>query len=96
MKALKYLTAFVSMASNDAREIVNHYAATVWSAIPLAASERQALEKSLAAKLKGTIDLEEKVDPGIIGGLIVETGGWRYDARVKGICDRLKFALYAS
>lgn len=45
--------------------------ATAITAIPITDSEREKLIAKLAAKSKMKIELEEKVDPSIIGGMIV-------------------------
>jgi len=44
---------------------------TVITAIPLEASEEQGLVPRLQAKSGGTVQLEKKVDPAIMGGMIV-------------------------
>jgi len=46
---------------------------TVIAAVPLTDSERDSLRTKLAAKLKLTIEFEEKLDKSIIGGVIVIT-----------------------
>jgi F-type H+-transporting ATPase subunit delta len=53
--------------------------AVVTSAIPLSENLRQSIKKALEDQTKGTIILNEVVDPEVIGGLIVKVGNQLYD-----------------
>ncbi len=76
-----------------AREIAKHYEVNVTSAVTLRAPERASLSTALAKRLDGTIALEESTDASILGGLILETNGWRFDASVKGRIHRLEYRM---
>lgn len=93
---LPSVDAFVENVIAEARDIADHYEARVTSAVPLNAGERAALATSLEKRLGGSVSLEEHADASLIGGLIVETDGWRFDASVKGKIHRLQQALSTS
>ncbi len=76
-----------------AREIANHHDVRVTSANALNAHERAELAQAIEKRLGGSIAVEERTDATLLGGLIVETGGWRFDASVLGKIQRLKRAL---
>ncbi len=58
--------------------------ADVTVAAPLAAHHESALREALAGVTGGkTIDLEVKVDPSIIGGVVVKLGSRMLDASLK-------------
>jgi F-type H+-transporting ATPase subunit delta len=92
--SLAELDAFITNVADAARELADHYDAKVTSAVPLKKGEREDLEELLARTLNGTVTLDEKVDPSILGGLIVDAGDWHVDASVKGRLDRLTQQLY--
>ena len=60
-------------------------AAQVTAAQELTASQQADLKKSLG----GEAELDVKIDPSLLGGLIVQIGSWRMDDSVKGKLDRL-------
>lgn len=90
---LDEMDAFVAAAVSAAKERASHRRAEVTSATELKADERHVLEKTLAEKFGGTIELELRTDPKLIGGLVVDVGGWRFDGSVLGTCKRLAGAL---
>ncbi|HSD65185.1 MAG TPA: ATP synthase F1 subunit delta [Vicinamibacteria bacterium] len=53
--------------------------ATVVSAAPLA----EAQGRALAAALGGAVELQSRVDPAVVGGLLVQVGGTTYDGTVR-------------
>lgn len=57
--------------------------AQIVSAIELDESIKQRLVQLLSEQLSSEIILEEKVDPSIIGGLIVSVEGFKYDDSIK-------------
>ena len=52
-------------------------------------AELKKIEKELAAKTKKNIQLIEKVDPEIIGGLIIKLGSKMYDYSVRSRLQRM-------
>lgn len=87
--------SFYSSVIAIARELANHYEVNVRSAVPLGAGERKELSRTIHKKFDGTHRISETVDPGLLGGLVVDVGDWHVDASIKGKLDRLKHALRA-
>ena len=65
--------------------------AEVTSALPLALDEQVAIRADLATR--GTLDVDFKVDPKILGGLVVRLGDRVVDASVSGQLETLKQSL---
>lgn len=55
---------------------------TVTTAVPMDDNLRQRVREKVQADLKAPIYLVERVDPSILGGIILEMRGKRYDASV--------------
>jgi F-type H+-transporting ATPase subunit delta len=83
------ITAFAAMA--DARAGVVKAEVTV--AEPLSDRNRQAVSDALNAVTGKTVSFKEKVDPGIIGGLIVKMGSRMVDSSVRTKLNSLKIAM---
>ena len=64
--------------------------ASVISATPLHTDHVKALTQLLEEETGSTIQLEQQVDPTLIGGLIVRVGDRQIDASVSGKLDRLE------
>jgi F-type H+-transporting ATPase subunit delta len=69
--------------------------AIVTSAVPLTADEGRALEDRLRAMTGATIELEPRIDAGLIGGLTVRIGDRLLDGSVRGRLERLREQLIA-
>jgi F-type H+-transporting ATPase subunit delta len=67
--------------------------AHVVSAIPLTETQRAALLARLTEAGFSNLRLAERVDPGILGGLIVRIGSRLYDSSIKSKLQRLQFAM---
>lgn len=74
-----------------ARNVTGHRSATVTSAIPLTQKEITEIERFIQGKKELT--LETRVDPNILGGIIIEMDGKRIDASVAGACQQLRESL---
>lgn len=74
----------------DAKGIV---AAEVTVAAPMSEKNRQAVVEALEARAGKTIALTEKVDPSIIGGLVVKMGSKMIDASLKTKLNAMKLAM---
>ena len=83
--------------SSEYRRLLNRergvVEARVTSAIPLEASEVEALRERIAGTAGGTVDLTTAVDPALIGGLTVRVGDTLIDASVRGRLERLRERL---
>ena len=67
--------------------------AEVTSAQPLTDAQRSQLFDSLKASLNKDVQLHTKVDPSILGGLIVKAGSRMIDSSIKTKLNNLKFAM---
>jgi F-type H+-transporting ATPase subunit delta len=55
----------------------------VQSAVPLADDQRERLRNELREALHQEPILQERVDPELLGGLVVRVGDWQYDGSVR-------------
>ncbi|MCA0405717.1 MAG: F0F1 ATP synthase subunit delta [Proteobacteria bacterium] len=69
--------------------------AEVTVAAPLSAPNREAVLAALEGQAGGKIALTEKVDPSIIGGLVVKMGSKMIDASLKTKLNAMKLAMIA-
>ena len=67
--------------------------ATVTSALPLSADETQRIEKGLRDQLGSDAEVEFKVNPAILGGLVVRVGDKIVDGSVSGKLTSLEQSL---
>ena len=65
------LREYVELAKEDKRNLLM---ADVTTALPLTASQEQALAEKLAAMTGKTIKIRQHVDSGILGGIVVRVG----------------------
>lgn len=83
------IEAYLALMSEHRGETV----AEITSAEPLSDSQVSALSTALAEKVSGTIKLETKVDPSLIGGLVVRLGSQMIDTSVKTRLQGLSAAM---
>lgn len=67
--------------------------ATVTSAHPLSAEQQDALKAKLKARLRQNVALDLRVDPEILGGLIVRTGSQLIDSSLRTKLNTLAQAM---
>jgi F-type H+-transporting ATPase subunit delta len=66
----------------------------VESAVPLAADQEERLRQELRARFEGREPvLTTRVNPDLLGGLVVRVGDWVYDASVRNRLARIKNQL---
>jgi F-type H+-transporting ATPase subunit delta len=70
--------------------------ATVWTAVPLPDDQRERLLEQLRTLTRREPVLNARVDPDVLGGLIVQVGDWRYDASVRHQLDIIRNQLIES
>lgn len=68
----------------------------VWSAVPLPEDQKERLIEQMKTLTKRQPVLIPKVDPDMLGGLIVQVGDWRYDASVRHQLDIIRTQLIES
>jgi F-type H+-transporting ATPase subunit delta len=69
---------------------------SVQTAAPLPEDQRSRLVSQLRELTKREPLLEEKVDPDLLGGLVVQVGDWRYDASVRHQLEIIRNQLIES
>jgi F-type H+-transporting ATPase subunit delta len=67
--------------------------ARVVSAAPLAEAQRERLRRALAARTGRAVELEESVDPSLIGGAVASVGGLVFDGSLRTQLERLRSSL---
>lgn len=83
------IKAFKQIAAEKRGEM----SAEVTSAIALTAAQRKELSASLKEKLGSDVQLIEKVDASILGGLVVKVGSRMIDTSLKTKLNQLKYAM---
>ncbi len=69
--------------------------ASAVSAVPLSDSSRSALIETLSAKLRKRVQLENKVDPEILGGLVVRYEGMVADGSLRTAIRKIGVGMSA-
>jgi F-type H+-transporting ATPase subunit delta len=77
---LALLPAIADAYRGELRRLRGRVDARVTTAVPLSQAQRESLQAALARFSGKAADLVEKVDPGILGGLVVEVGGEKIDS----------------
>jgi len=67
--------------------------AKVSVARPLAAAEAQRLEETLRSAIGSKVKIETRIDPSLIGGLVVQVGSRLVDASLRTKLNRLQHAM---
>jgi F-type H+-transporting ATPase subunit delta len=62
---------------------------TITSAVPVTDAIRKRLTQQLAEDLQAQIELQERVDDRLIGGIVVQVGDMRYDSSLRAKLDRI-------
>jgi F-type H+-transporting ATPase subunit delta len=90
---LPALAVAYAAAWNTAQGVVT---AEAVSATPLEPEQHQALASALAGALGAKVDLRARVDPAVLGGVLVNAGGRTYDGTVRGRLQALRRRLVAT
>jgi len=78
-----------------ADEAAGRVRATVTTAIPLSDADRESLRKDLSGRFGKDIRLESKVDPAILGGLLLQVGDSLTDSSVAARLDQVRRQVLA-
>ncbi len=81
--------AFAMLAANDRGEVT----ADVTSARPLSAAQSKALAAQLKLRVGSDVAINAKVDPSILGGLVVQIGSQMIDSSIKTRLNSLATAM---
>ena len=88
--ALRQIVGAFGALVADKRGIVTAHVA---SAHPLSDVQRQQLRARLIEAGYGNVNINEQVDPGLLGGLVLKIGARLYDTSLKSRLQRLQFAM---
>ena len=77
---------------NEGRGAVSAHAV---SAVELQPAQKEALLRGIADATGLTVELETRLDPAVLGGLLVRMGGKTYDGTVRGRLKALREGLVA-
>jgi F-type H+-transporting ATPase subunit delta len=83
------VTAFAALVANKRGVVV----AEVESAHPLTDVQEQQLRARLIEAGYGNVNIVRRVDPSLLGGLVVKIGARLYDSSLKSRLQRLQFAM---
>ena len=83
------VSAFATLVA-DKRGVVT---ATVASAHRLSDVQREQLRARLIEAGYGSVNIQESVDPALLGGLVVRVGARLYDTSLKSRLQRLQYAM---
>ena len=67
--------------------------AKVVSAHPVSDVQREQLRARMIEAGYGTVNIEDSVDPSLLGGLVVRIGARLYDTSLKSRLQRLQYAM---
>lgn len=81
--------AFVAMAD----QATGHLSITVLSSHALTDGQKESMKARLAETTRRDVDVSFDIDPAIIGGIVVNIGGWVFDGSIKAQVSRWKTAL---
>ncbi|MBV8913285.1 MAG: F0F1 ATP synthase subunit delta [Acetobacteraceae bacterium] len=83
------VTAFAELVAAKRGVVVAHVA----SAHPLSNVQREQLRARLIEAGYGSVNIQDSVDPGLLGGLVVRIGARLYDTSLKSRLQRLQYAM---
>ena len=83
------VAAFAALVAQKRGVIV----AQVASAHPLTDVQREQLRARLIEAGYGSVNIQDKVDPSLLGGLVVRIGARLYDTSLKSRLQRLQYAM---
>lgn len=92
---LDRLEIFTQTVVNAAATILGHHDAIIYSAVKLEDDEKTKIKKALQQKFGQDLGFEERLEPSILGGLVVEVGDWRFDDSLKQHVKELEEQLAA-
>ncbi len=77
----------------EGEAVLSGKAAEVTSALPLSAEEQEAVKKDILARLGQTVSVTFRVDPSILGGLVIKVGDQIIDGSISGQLQGMRQVL---
>ena len=93
MRRMTLLPEVGALYQTYKRESESQLLVKVTSAMALDAAQTEQLKTSLKRRFKREIELETKVDPSLLGGVVIDTGSEVIDGSARGRLERLASAL---
>ena len=90
LRALREIVTAFSTLVADRRGIIT---AQVTTALPMLDRQRTALRARLIEAGYGNVNIQEQVQPDMLGGMIVRIGARLYDTSLKSRLQRLQYAM---
>ena len=90
LEALPEIAALFEQQKREAEKVLQ---VRVRTAAPIDANETARLKEALKRRFGRDIELEQTVDPGVLGGAIVDAGNVVIDGSVRGRLHQLEAAL---
>ena len=87
------LTAIIDAFLAELARRRGEVTAEVTSATELSDSQKDALAEAIGQSVGGKVNLDLKVDPSLLGGLVVKVGSRMFDSSLKRKLQRLQFAM---
>jgi F-type H+-transporting ATPase subunit delta len=84
------IAALFEELKRDAERVLK---VTVRTAVPFANGQAEAIRAALKKRFGRDIELEQRVDPSVIGGAVIDAGDMVIDGSVRGRLERLESAL---
>ena len=92
-RRLALLPEVAELYEEHKREAGSQLKVKVTSAMALDAEQTEQLKASLKRRFKREIELETRVDPALLGGVVIDTGNEVIDGSARGRLQRLASAL---
>ena len=83
------LSAFAQLVASKRGVVTAHVATAHGLSLP----QREAVRARLIEAGYGNVNIEEQVDPSLLGGLVVRIGARLYDSSIKSRLQRLQFVM---
>jgi F-type H+-transporting ATPase subunit delta len=92
LRALPEIAALFERLKRDAEHVLK---VRVRSAVPLDEDEATRLISALRRRFGSDIDMEQRVDPSVLGGAVIDAGETVIDGSLRGRLEKLETALGA-
>lgn len=81
--------SFLQALESQSRDLAKHFECNLVSAIEIDETTINKIKQILEKKWNGTVRIQPKVDPQIIGGLIIKCGDWQFQSTIQSKLQQL-------